>query len=37
MRLENQQHWVLDVQFGEDGKDKSKHAASNLGGFGEWR
>ena len=31
-RIENQQHWVLDVQFGEDDNQTSaKHAASNLG------
>jgi predicted transposase YbfD/YdcC len=29
--IENQQHWVLDVQFGEDGcRTRSDHSAENL-------
>jgi predicted transposase YbfD/YdcC len=29
--IENQQHWVLDVQFGEDaGRTRNDHSAENL-------
>ncbi len=29
--IENQQHWVLDVQFGEDAcRTRSDHSAENL-------
>lgn len=31
-RIENQQHWVLDVQFGEDAhRARKNHSAANLG------
>lgn len=31
-RIENQQHWVLDVQFGEDAhRARKDHSAANLG------
>ena len=30
-RIENQQHWVLDVQFGEDAhRARKDHSAANL-------
>lgn len=30
-RIENQQHWVLDVQFGEDAcRTSNDHSAENL-------
>jgi hypothetical protein len=31
-RIENEQHWVLDVQFGEDAnRSRKDHSATNLG------
>lgn len=31
-RIENQQHWILDVQFGEDAhRTRKNHSAANLG------
>lgn len=31
-RIENEQHWVLDVQFGEDSnRTRKNHSATNLG------
>jgi len=31
-RIENEQHWVLDVQFGEDAnRSRKDHSAANLG------
>ena len=30
-RIENQQHWVLDIQFGEDAcRTRKDHSAENL-------
>ena len=30
--IENQQHWILDVQFGEDAhRTRKNHSAANLG------
>ena len=30
--IENQQHWILDVQFGEDAyRTRKDHSAANLG------
>ena len=31
LRIENSQHWVLDVQFGEDAnRSRKDHSAANL-------